>query len=283
MAGRSYSRFTLATWSKPEWRLLTFGAQRLYMLLLSQPTLSAAGCLPRQTRKWAALASDTTVDEIEAALAELAEHRYVLVDDDTEEVLIRTFIKHDGWVKNGRRAKAVESAIARIESPTLRGVTEQAYAEELPKDQGEDTDEEASEGTGDETGEATSEDNCIQQPASSSLDERAAAAAAIAIKYRCAKPGVNNPPGLAAHLRGVLPAQAMAYLAQHPDAPAELVAWRALDGPAPPLSLVHSVDPDVPPCLECIDTPGWVQDPTKDNTSMRCPACSSSRASGGSR
>lgn len=119
-----------------------------------------------------------------------------------------------------------------------------------------------------------------QQSDGSDLDPRAAAAAEIAIQHRCALPGVNNPPGLRIHLSGILPAKAAQYLAQCPEATAEQIAWRALDGPAPALHLVHSVDPDVPPCLECIDTPGWVQHPEQENTSMRCPACSSSNVAG---
>jgi hypothetical protein len=140
----------------------------------------------------------------------------------------------------------------------------------------ESTEEESQEETESE------EESQQQQSAGSDIDQRAAAAVEIAIKHRIALPGVTNPPGLRIHLQSILPAQAMAYLAQFPDAPTELIAWRALDGPPPPLQLVHTVDPDIPPCLECLDTPGWVQHPELENTSMHCPACSpSTSASGG--
>lgn len=224
MAGRSYSRFTVATWADLDWRALSSGAQRLYMLILSQPTLTAAGCLPRQPRKWATLAADTTQADIEEKLDELTAARYVLVDDDTEEVLVRTFIRHDGWVSNPRRAKAVESAVARIESARLRGHSEAELAACRPKAQHEGPDEGPSEGPT----EGQPVPTCSQQPAygiqnpAAQQPEVASADEAIDLfaDWRCAQGDVHNPGGLRKTItRDDLPRVA-AWLTENPTATA---------------------------------------------------------------
>ena len=42
---RSEARVLVSIWSDPDWLALTSTAQRAYLLLLSQPKLSLAGCL----------------------------------------------------------------------------------------------------------------------------------------------------------------------------------------------------------------------------------------------
>jgi hypothetical protein len=81
-------------------------AQRLYLMAISQPTLTYAGVLPYTCRRWAGLAPDTRPGDIAKAVNELVEHRYFLVDGDTEEVWVRTYLRHEGvlWMPNSRKA-----------------------------------------------------------------------------------------------------------------------------------------------------------------------------------
>lgn len=117
---RTYSRLMLSVWRDDDFLELAGGAQRLYFLLISQPALSHAGCLPLQPSKWAKLAKNTTVETVTKALDELDATRFVLVDPDAEEVLVRSFIKHDGGARNPNLAKAISSAIDKIDSARLR-------------------------------------------------------------------------------------------------------------------------------------------------------------------
>lgn len=64
-------------------------------MLLSQPKLTLAGCLDMMPQRWANYASDTTTEDIDAALCELERAGYVVTDRITEEVVIRTFVRHD--------------------------------------------------------------------------------------------------------------------------------------------------------------------------------------------
>jgi hypothetical protein len=119
---RTYARLMVAVWSDPEFLELTDQAQRTYFLLMSNPKLSRAGCIPAQPAKWARLAKNTTTKQVAAAIVELATARFLMIDNYTEEVLIRSFIRHDGGAKNPNLSKSIASDITLIESPVLRAV-----------------------------------------------------------------------------------------------------------------------------------------------------------------
>jgi hypothetical protein len=93
---RDHGRILCRIWDDPEFRALSVDAQRLYILLLSQPTLNYAGITGLTFKRWARCCNSSTVGEIEKAIAELADSRFVALDDDTEELLVRSFIRNDG-------------------------------------------------------------------------------------------------------------------------------------------------------------------------------------------
>ena len=89
-----YAKLQKRIWRDADWRKLTADAQRMYWLLCSQETRSLAGVVPLTVRKWANYAADTTEDSVRAALNEFVGAQFIVVDWDTEEVLIRTFIRN---------------------------------------------------------------------------------------------------------------------------------------------------------------------------------------------
>lgn len=129
---RSHAKILSSIWSDPDFCARSSGAQRLYMLLLSQPRLTLVGLLDYMPAKWAKLASDTTVESVLECLAELSEHRYVFIDEDTDELVIRTFLRHDGFVgRNSNLLKGMWSAWATIRSPKLRATVVENMPEEV--------------------------------------------------------------------------------------------------------------------------------------------------------
>lgn len=118
--GRKYAQLLKSVWSDPEWRLLSRDAQWLYELLISQASMNYAGVLDLTARRWSRLAAGTTVADIEAALEELAVARFIVVDPDTEEVLVRTFIRNDGLWKQARMFMIALSEARDVQSPILR-------------------------------------------------------------------------------------------------------------------------------------------------------------------
>ncbi len=116
--------FTSVWTDDADWLALTADAQRLYWLLLSQPKLTLIGVIDYVPKRWARMASDTTLDSIKAAIDELeaSPSRFVLVDHDTDELLIRTFVKHDieKIQRNQNLLRGLWNAWAKIQSRQLR-------------------------------------------------------------------------------------------------------------------------------------------------------------------
>lgn len=106
-------------WDDPDFCARTPGAQRLYMQILSQKRLTLCGVVPLQIRNWARGCDQITVDDIERDLAELEEHNYVLIDRDTEELMVRTILKHD-TPKGQRTVAGMWNAWREIDSEWLR-------------------------------------------------------------------------------------------------------------------------------------------------------------------
>lgn len=99
----------------------------LYLFLLSQQDLSYAGSLHLRPRQWARSLPTLGEDRIRAAVDRLTANRYVLVDEDTEELLIRTFVRNDELWKMPRMLELAVKQAARIESDRLR----EAFGAEL--------------------------------------------------------------------------------------------------------------------------------------------------------
>lgn len=90
---RDHARILTAIWADDDFRALPADAQRLYMLLLTQDQLTYAGTLDLRVNRWAACAPDTSPDDVRWSLEVLAEHRFVVVDETTEELLVRAYVR----------------------------------------------------------------------------------------------------------------------------------------------------------------------------------------------
>jgi hypothetical protein len=117
---RNHGRILTSIWADQEFRDRSPEAQRLYMFLLSQPGLNHAGLLALTLRRWAGAAAGLTVDGVRQALDELAATRFVVVDDDTEEVLVRTLVRNDQVYKQPKVMLAMEGDAREIASPKLQ-------------------------------------------------------------------------------------------------------------------------------------------------------------------
>lgn len=119
---RDHARINLGIWGDDDWRDLTPAAQHLYLLILTHPELTFAGVADWRPGRLRALASGWDRSEFDRAAHELATGLYIIVDEDTEEVMIRSFVKHDGLMKQRNMAVAMAKAYAAIASQELRGV-----------------------------------------------------------------------------------------------------------------------------------------------------------------
>lgn len=244
----SYVKVFRTVWQDTDFKALPAAAQRLYFVLISQPDLTSAGILGLTPGRWSSLAPDTTPADMRAALQHLTTGRFVLVDDRTEEVWIRSYIVHDeAWrIPNSR--KALIAAAERVLSEPLRhaitatlstlgltlGPTEAAsvaVAPRLPQQPAASIQEPAA---------------SSQQPPTDPVDnlgppaatELAAAAIELLIEHRCHTERPRSRGAYAKALRKHLPAEygpaLAAYTTTNPDATAHDLAHHVLGVPGPP-------------------------------------------------
>lgn len=117
---RGHGRILTNIWEDSDFITLTQEQQRLYLFLISQPNLNHAGLLPLTLRRWSRKAGDLTVGELDKHIVALDHARFVVVDDDTEELLVRSFVRNDGVWKQPRVMGAMVSAAEEISSRKLR-------------------------------------------------------------------------------------------------------------------------------------------------------------------
>lgn len=105
---RTIARLQVAALDDPEFQALTPTAQWAYWVILQQRRLTLAGSLDYQPTRWAAASNHANPTMITGAVEELIAHRYVIVDPDTDELIIRTFVRHD-------------LDASRLSAPTMKG------------------------------------------------------------------------------------------------------------------------------------------------------------------
>lgn len=126
---RSFGKLLASTWTDEDFNSLKRTEQWLYMRLLGNPKLSLVGVIDYRPGHWVRLADGVDRATVEAAVEGLEARRYVIVDRDTEELLIRTLTRHDGIsTANYKLRKGLWASWAVIASPSLR----RAAVENMP-------------------------------------------------------------------------------------------------------------------------------------------------------
>lgn len=134
---RTEARIKCAIWKDDDYRSLSVGAQWLYEAILSQSDLSQCGVITWAPKRFAGLAKDASAATIKKFREELRTRRYVVVDDDTDELWVRTFAKNDGILDSPNLIIAMSHDFGAIHSTTIReGLVEglgEGFLEGLPE------------------------------------------------------------------------------------------------------------------------------------------------------
>lgn len=124
---RDHARLYVHIWTDPDFIELSAVAKLIYLQLLSQPKLAYSGVLDLAAKRWARSHPDLDVATVRAALSELDAARFLVVDQETEEVLVRSFIRRDELWKQPNMLRGALRVAFEIVSPILRA----ALAREL--------------------------------------------------------------------------------------------------------------------------------------------------------
>lgn len=117
---RDRASIRIDMWGDGDWRDLSQDAQHLYMLLLSHPKLSYAGVTEWHPGKLAAMTNGVDASQVVASGSVLESHGFIVVEPSTDEVLVRSFIKHDGLMKQPKLVVSMTTAYAAVASRRIQ-------------------------------------------------------------------------------------------------------------------------------------------------------------------
>lgn len=117
-----YARVTRTIWSDEDFCDLPPDSQWLYFYLMTSPTLNYAGVADWRPARIAAHTRGMTPVGVEVASVELEQCLFTIVDRNTEEVALRTYVRHDGLMGVWNMAAAMAKAYNAVTSRVLRGV-----------------------------------------------------------------------------------------------------------------------------------------------------------------
>lgn len=119
---REHARIQTAIWLDDDFLDLTVEAQHLYTVLTTQMKLSFCGVWTWHPGRISQFAKGWTPARVEDAAAELSEGLYIVIDETTGEVLVRSFIRNDGLLSSPNIAKAMYRTFADVGSRMLKAV-----------------------------------------------------------------------------------------------------------------------------------------------------------------
>ncbi|HEY9410386.1 MAG TPA: hypothetical protein VIP77_12460, partial [Jiangellaceae bacterium] len=117
---RDHARVKTSIWNDPDFLELKISEQHCYLALMSNKGLSYCGVIDYVPGRFAYLAADMSQAKFKTAVAGLVKARFVIVDEHTQELLLRTYVRHDGVLDRVNMGKATGTAIEAVVSWKLR-------------------------------------------------------------------------------------------------------------------------------------------------------------------
>ena len=115
-------RLKASIWNDETFGLLSARAQWCYLLIMSQPNVNLCGVVQPAFKRWATFANDTKPDELERLVQELDCAGFIILNDTTDELLIRSFVRHGVALESENTVVGMSKAFATIHSKVLRKV-----------------------------------------------------------------------------------------------------------------------------------------------------------------
>lgn len=116
---RTFANVRTDMWANTDFRAVSPTGKLLYAYLMSCPSLTYAGVADWRPARIAPVLGITR-DELEQAAVDLTMGAYIWVDQETEEVLIRSFVRHDGLLRQPRLPVSMANDFAAIASGIIR-------------------------------------------------------------------------------------------------------------------------------------------------------------------
>lgn len=116
---RDHARLLVSIWDDNEFVSLDSCTQVVYFSLISSRDLSWCGVAPLLPKRIARNFADGSDRKVTNSLSRLERGNFLVVDRDTSEVLVRSYVRHDGILKQPNVTKALVRAMDRVHSDRL--------------------------------------------------------------------------------------------------------------------------------------------------------------------
>lgn len=117
---RKYAQILVSIWSDEDFKALDPEYQHMFFVLVSQPRMNLCGVIDFIPSRIAQASHALTIDDVTQRVKWLDSKRYVVHDADTGELLIRSFIRHDGLLKNPKVTVGMATDYGEVMSSALR-------------------------------------------------------------------------------------------------------------------------------------------------------------------
>lgn len=117
---RDHARVRVSIWDDPDFLALRAAEQHVYLALMSNKGLSRCGVIDYIPSRFEHLAADLTTSRFRAAVKGLRNARFLVLDELTQELLVRSYVRHDGVFDRVNMGKAVGSAFEAVVSHNIR-------------------------------------------------------------------------------------------------------------------------------------------------------------------
>ena len=124
---RTHARILTTAWHDPAFTELTTGEQWTFFMLISQADISNCGVIAYRPKRWARLAGGLDTVTLEENLAQLEARGMVMIDEETDELWIRSFVKNDGILKHPNMIRSMRAAFGQVMSDAIRAAFLAAY------------------------------------------------------------------------------------------------------------------------------------------------------------
>lgn len=128
---RKHARLLLSIWDDADFTALAPTEQSVYFGIISSRDLSWCGVAPLLPQRMVRNATGLTERKVASALDRLSKDRFVVIDRDTAELAVRTFVRHDEIMRQPNVVKAMATALDRVHSDRLRDVILDEVARDL--------------------------------------------------------------------------------------------------------------------------------------------------------
>lgn len=119
---RTFAKLHVGIWSGEAFKALPSQAQRLYIYLFGSARLDDAGTMPWQPGIAARSAPDMTRDIVDTAMCQLRQHRFIVLDEDTDILAVRSYVRNDQILANSKNTTAFVKAWSVLDSDLLKSV-----------------------------------------------------------------------------------------------------------------------------------------------------------------